>query len=148
MRRPGLRVYSIHLPPPYSGKGEEPEALREGFCVPALLLTVLWALAHRLWLRAALLVGIAAVLAVTGFLLGLDLAGQAIVTLGFMIWVGTEGNDWQRHALARRGWRDDGVIAADSADAALRRYWDLAAVTSRVPDPPALPESPGETARA
>jgi hypothetical protein len=148
MKRPSLRVYSIHLPPPYSGKDQEPEALREGFSVTAFLLTVLWALAHRLWLRAALLVAIAAVLAVSGYMLGLNLAGQAIVTLGFMVWVGTEGNDWQRDALARRGWRDGGVIAADSDDAAIRRYWDLAAVTSGVPGPPSLPETPGETARA
>ncbi len=91
---------------------------------------------------------IIAVLAVTGYVLGLNLAGQVIVSLAFMIWVGMEGNDWRRHALARRGWRDGGVIAADSADAAMRRYWDLAAVTSRGPAPASPPESLGETATA
>ena len=148
MRRSSLRVYSIHLPPPYSGKDQEPEALREGFNIPAFLLTALWALAHRMWLPAALLSAIAAALAGTGYLLGLDSAGQAIVALAFMIWAGTEGNDWRRDALARRGWRDGGVITAESADAAIRRYWDLAAVTSLTPGPASRPESPGETATA
>ena len=148
MRRPNLRVYSIHLPPPYSGKDQEPDALREGFSVPAFGLTVIWVLAHRLWMRAGLLALIIALLAVSVYVLGMGDIGQVIVSLAFMIWVGMEGNDWRRHALARRGWRDGGVIAADSADAAMRRYWDLAAVTSRGPAPASPPESLGETATA
>ena len=106
MRRPNLRVYSIHLPPPYSGKDQEPDALREGFSVPAFGLTVIWVLAHRLWMRAGLLAVIIAVLAVSVYVLGMGDIGQVIVSLAFMIWVGMEGNDWRRHALARRGWRD------------------------------------------
>ncbi len=148
MRRPKLGVYSIHLPPPYSGKDQEPDALREGFSVPAFGLTVIWVLTHRLWRRAGLLAVIIAVLAVSVFVLGMGDIGQVIVSLAFMIWVGMEGNDWRRHALARRGWRDGGVIAADSADAAIRRYWDLTAVTSRGPGPASPPESLGETATA
>ncbi len=148
MRRSSLRVYSIHLPPPYSGKDQEPEALREGFNIPAFLLTALWALAHRMWLRAALLPALAAALAGFGYLLGLDPPGQAIVALAFMVWVGAEANDWRRDALARRGWRDGGVITAEGADTAMRRYWDLSAVTTRAPGPPSRPESPGETATA
>ena len=91
---------------------------------------------------------IIAVLAVSVFVLGMGDIGQVIVGLAFMIWVGMEGNDWRRHGLARRGWRDGGVIAADSADAAMRRYWDLKAVTSRGPDPASPPESLGETQTA
>lgn len=148
MRRPSLRVYSIHLPPPYSAKGEEPEALREGFNVLAFALTFLWALSYRLWIQAVMLVVIIAVLGATGYLLGLSATGEVIVALAFMIWVGMEGNDWRRRGMERRGWLDGGVIAADSADAALRRYWDLTAVTSRPSGPPSLPENPGETATA
>ncbi len=148
MRRPNLRVYSIYLPPPYSGKDQEPDALREGFSVPAFGLTVIWVLAHRLWMRAGLAAVIIAVLAVSVFVLGMGDIGQVIVSLAFMIWVGMEANDWRCHALARRGWRDGGVIAADSADAAIRRYWDLTAVTSRGPGPASPPESLGETATA
>ncbi|MDX1484090.1 MAG: DUF2628 domain-containing protein [Alphaproteobacteria bacterium] len=128
MRRAGLRIYSIHLPPPYSAAGREPEALREGFSIAAFLLTVLWALANRLWLRGAIAAAVIILALGLAQLLALNVLGQAVIVLAFMVWVGMEGNDWLRAGLARRGWREVCVIAAESEDGAIRRYADLSAL--------------------
>ena len=143
MKRSGLRLYSIHLPPPYSARGREPDALREGFSPIAFLLTVAWALANRLWIQAGVLAAVIGVLLVIGIVAGLNVAGLAVVTLAVMAWVGMEANDWLRTGLARRGWREVGVIAAENEDAALRRYGDLASLI-----PPAFPGSPPGDAAA
>ena len=129
MKRAGLRLYSIHLPAPYTARGAEPEALREGFCLAAFLLTVLWALANRLWLRAGVLAAVLGGLLAAITLAGLNGPGLAVITLAVMAWVGMEANDWRRAGLAKRGWREVGVIAAENQDAALRRYGDLAALS-------------------
>ena len=142
MKRAGLRLYSIHLPPPYSARGREPDALREGFSLTAFLLTVAWALANRLWIRAAVLGAVLGVLLGIGIIAGLNVAGLAVVTLAIMAWAGMEANDWLRTGLAKRGWREVGVIAAENEDAALRRYGDLASLI-----PPASPGPlPGDAA--
>jgi hypothetical protein len=152
MRRPALRIYSIHLPPPYSTKDREPEAVREGFAPAAFLLTLVWALVHRMWLRAGVLLGLFVVFGVLGEIIALNAAGQAVVGLAIMIWAGMEGNDWLRESLLRRGWRDAGVIAADSADAAIRRYWDISAISASSPTAgpvaPSIPGSPEAPASA
>lgn len=144
MRRAGFKIYSIHLPPPYSARGAEPEAVKEGFCFVAFLLNVIWALANRLWVQAAILFGLMAVLSGIGALIGLNVLGQAILILAVMAWAGMEGNDWHRAALNRRGWREAGIIAAESEDAALRRFGDLSALGPgpAVPSTPAPPPAP------
>lgn len=143
MKRTGLRLYSIHLPPPYSARGREPDALREGFSLIAFLLTVAWALANRLWIRAGVLGAVIGVLLGIGSVAGLNVAGLAVVTLAIMAWAGMEANDWLRTDLAKRGWREVGVIAAENEDAALRRYGDLASLI-----PPASPGPPPGDAAA
>lgn len=137
MKRAGLRLYSIHLPPPYTAPGREPDALREGFNLTAFLLTVVWTLANRLWLRAGVLAAVIAILYCVGVIVGLNWVGFAVVILAIMAWVGMEANDWLRADLVRRGWRAAGVIAAENEDAALRRYGDLASL-----DPPVSPGLP------
>lgn len=149
MRRPKLKVYSIHLPPPYSARGAEPEAVREGFSFSAFLLSVIWALGHRLWLWAAALFALFLVVILFAWLVGLNDAGEAVLILAVMVWSGMEGNDKLRSGLAARGWREAGVIAAESEDAALRRFGDLSALgpapgrpaagPAPAPQPPASP---------
>ncbi|HSR55552.1 MAG TPA: DUF2628 domain-containing protein [Alphaproteobacteria bacterium] len=143
MKRAGLRVYSIHLPPPYSARGAEPEALREGFSFGAFLLNVLWALTNRLWIFAGILFLLFIVALAAAELLGLNLAGELVLILAIMIWAGMEGNDRLRAGLAGRGWREAGVIAAESEDAAIRRFADLASLGPvREPSAPSRPEAP------
>lgn len=137
MTRAGFRLYSIHLPAPYTARGAEPEALREGFSLIAFLLTVFWVLANRLWIRAGVLVAVIGVAWAVATFAGLNMPGLAVITLAVMAWVGMEANDWRRAGLAKRGWREVGVIAAENQDAALRRYGDLAALSAEPSPGPA-----------
>lgn len=145
MRRPGFKVYTIHLPPPYSAQGAEPEALKEGFSFAAFLLNVIWALVLRLWVWAAILFALIFVICAVGALIGLNAVGQGILVLAVMVWAGMEGNDWHRDSLAGRGWREAGIIAAENEDAALRRFGDLSTLG---PGPAVLPRSAPPPAHA
>lgn len=123
-----MRIYTIHLPPPYSARGHEPLAIREGFNWWALLFSGLWAFANRMWLA-----GIAMLLVPAAVAAGLDYAGAAeifstVVTLAVAVYIGAAANDWQRAHLARKGWKETRVIAAADRDSALRRYLDFAAI--------------------
>lgn len=121
-----MHVYTIHLPPPYAASRDRlPVAVREGFNLWAFLFTGLWAFTRRMWLEGVvlLLVGMA-----LGFLLertGLPEGAASVVSIAYMYLVGCHANDWRRGALARRGWREDGVVVAEDADAALRRHGDF-----------------------
>jgi hypothetical protein len=139
VKRAGLRLYTIHLPAPYSARGAEPQALREGFCLTAFLLTVPWALANRLWIRAGVLSAVIGVFLGIGTVADLNVPGFAVIALAVMAWVGMEANDWLRAGWARRGWREGGVLAAENADTALRRYGDLVSLTPPVAPGDAVP---------
>ena len=116
-----MRVYTVHMPP-LSGRNRDPILVKEGFSWPALLFGPLWTLAHRLWLETVGLIFVSIVLAGAMDAFGLDVVMQAIVSLAAAVLVGAHGPDWRRHGLARRGYREIGVIAARNLDEALARY--------------------------
>ncbi len=123
-----MRIYTIHLPPPYTARAAEPVVIREGFSLWAFLFTGLWALFHRMWL-----IGVAVVVATVALALALAVfsvsdPAQLVVTLALDVWIGSVANDWRRFHLARKGWKEAAVIAAPDRDTALRRYLDLAAI--------------------
>ena len=113
-----MRVYTVHLLNIKSDDGLE--FVREGFSVWAFLLSWLWALRHRLWLFAGVI--LVANMAVAG--LELHPAGQAALSLGISVAAGLFGNDMRRRALAGRGYRDMGVVAEGDEDSAARRFLD------------------------
>ncbi len=117
-----MRIYTVHLPP----SGDQPLLVKEGFCWPAFLFTVLWALWHRMWGTAALLfvVGTALDALVEG--LGLAAPAQAAVGLAYLVVVGYLANDLRRRSLWRRGYLEAGVVAGPSREAAELRFLDLA----------------------
>ena len=128
-----MRIYTIHMPPPFTQRGREAVVIREGFNWFAFLLSGLWAFGHRMWL-----VGIAIFVVTVALALGIDALGlgeiaEAVVTLAVSFYVGASANDWRRAHLARKGWQEVAVIAAADGDGALRRYLDFAALgTARV----------------
>ena len=119
-----MQVYTVHRPP-FAGRDAEPLLLREGFCWPAALFSVIWALAHRMWWTAFGLLVAALALEAALAATGLDQGAGFAVFCGYAVIAGLFGNDWRRAALDRAGWRFDGVVAAAGADAALRRLVDL-----------------------
>jgi hypothetical protein len=109
-----LKLYSVHLRAWSAEPDRDAVLLREGFCWPACLFTLAWALAHRLWLPAAGLAVPVLGLAALGAWLPVDPLAIEAVGLLLALWVGCEGNDWRRAALRRRGYAETGVIAAPS----------------------------------
>ena len=123
-----MRIYTIHLPPPFSTALREPVVVAEGFNWWALVFSGLWAFGHRMWL-----LGAAMLAATTAIALGLDWMGvsetaDAVITLAVGIYIGFAANDWHRAHLARKGWKQAGVVAAADRDGALRRYLDFASI--------------------
>lgn len=123
-----MRLYTVHMPSGGPPPGEPPELVKEGFCWPAFFFSVFWALYHRLWLAAVLIV--LATLAL-GMALAVSGAGETVdfaAHLGLAIFIGTAANDWRRSKLAKRGWRLTGVVAASNGDEACRRWGEAHAV--------------------
>ena len=138
-----MKIYSVHVSPTTAGWDGDAELVKAGFCWPAFLFTVLWAAWHRAWWVAAALLVVSIAIAFGAEAVALGPTGQVVVNLGFLALVGFHGGDFRRWSLGRRGYRDQGVVAGDNADAALHRYLDRRSRTARQgPLPPAPPPSP------
>lgn len=119
-----MRIYTVHL----RRQGLDPDRdialVKEGFCWPALLFSVFWALWCRLWWVALGLLGVEMALGGAVALLGLDPLSEAAVSLGFAVIVGFGANDLKRWTLRRQGFVEVAVVIADGRDAAERRFYD------------------------
>jgi hypothetical protein len=95
--------------------------IRDGFSLIAFFLPTLWLLWHRLWIEAAfafaVTIGLAALANVAGF-------GIAAFVLSLLVsfYAGLEGAALRIAASRRRGWREVGIIDADSVGDAETRY--------------------------
>lgn len=143
--------------PPYTPAGDravEAEYVADRFSVWAFVFPVVWALWHRLWLEAAILVliglGIGFAVARAGTA-PVEVAG-GIMTLLISILVGLESASLRVAALRRRGWSEAAIVNADNAEEAAIRFAVSAAnvpgtaPASAVP-PPAFkphPKSPAD----
>ena len=94
--------------------------VKEGFAWPALLFGPLWALAHRMWLTAAVLA--AAWVGVALLLDGSDSA-QSLACLLLVLLQGFFGNDVREWAAARSGFELTNVVAAPNLAEAERRLF-------------------------
>lgn len=117
-----MRIYTVHL----RRRALTPDLVlvKEGFCWPAFLLSVPWALWHRMWMSAVAFMVAAAALGGAGVLVGLDEAGQGVVSLGFAVIVGYLANDLRRLSLARRDFEFRDVVGGDDRTAAERAFLD------------------------
>ena len=118
-----MRTYTVHYRP---GATETDIAVvKEGFSWGAFLFTALWALWHRLWLGFVALAVVLLAIDAAMELLALNEAIASIVGFVLSLLIGFGANDWRRRALERRGYVMGAVVAAQDADAALRRYADF-----------------------
>lgn len=147
-----MSVYTVHEPPLRAAEASpDPERfvfVRDGFYFWAFLLTPLWMLWHRLWL--VLLIYVVAVLAIENALYyaGVDAAGGYLVLLLLSLLAGLEASTLRRFRLARRGFRQVGIVGGSNAETAERRFFhawaDAAPGKSGKPPAPAseLPPMP------
>jgi hypothetical protein len=109
----------------------------------------LWMLRHRMWLvllgYVILLVALEVVLRAAGASAGVvGLTGVLITLL-----VGLEASTLRRFTLARRGWKNVGVVSGHDIEDAERRFFDdWARQATRAPWPtaPAAPSAPAMAA--
>ena len=143
-----MTSFTVHLPSaPYSGMGEpEPDLARavlvpEKFSWGAFVFGPLWLLSRGLWI--AFIVWLAAFIALS-VASTIFLSGNAAFWIFFLmeLFLGCEGNNLRRGALARRGYRFVDVVAGRPRDMAERTFFARWLATgSSVPPPPPVPRS-------
>lgn len=124
-----MAVYVVMEPP---GRGHDADAIfvRDGFAWLGFLVPPLWLLWHQLWIEAVLAFVAIGFLSALGETFGFVLAGSLLIFL-VMLYVGLEGQALRIAALARRGWRQWGVVVADDLDDADARYAVEAGATAQ-----------------
>jgi hypothetical protein len=123
-----MAVYTVHEPPLRAGAGSAPEPerfifVRDGFSFWALLFGPLWMLRHRMWLVLLGYLVVVAALAVVLRLHGTAAAGTIVWALLALL-IGFEAGTLRRFALARRGFRNIGLVVGDDLELAERRFFD------------------------
>jgi hypothetical protein len=103
-----VKVWTAHEKPHAS-----PILLREGFSFGALIFGPFWLAAHRAWLPA----GAALVLSILILVLTHPPA-SAVLLLGLAVLLGMSGRDLVRWSIARRGYRESGVVTGRNQDEA------------------------------
>jgi Protein of unknown function (DUF2628) len=123
-----MAVYTVHEPPLKRDQtAPDPDRfvfVRDGFSFWAFLLAPLWMLRHRLWLVFTGYVLVTIALQIVLGMIGASPTVMAVTGL-LMAWlVGLEAATLRRFTLARRRWRNVGIVVGDDADAVERRFFD------------------------
>jgi Protein of unknown function (DUF2628) len=123
-----MSVYTVHEPPLRAAEAAaDPERfafVRDGFSIWAFLLAPLWMLWHRLWLVLAIYVVLWLGIEAGLLALGASTFVTVPVALFIALLVGLEAGTFRRFTLARRGWRNVGIISGDDLEDAERRFFD------------------------
>ena len=140
-----MAIYVVMEPPAGGNKADDTTLVRDGFTWLGLLFSPLWLAWHRLWIEAVLTFAVMTVLSMLGEKLGLEGAGSALSLL-VSLYVGLEGQALRIAALRRRGWREWGVVEADTlGDAELRQALEAG---SRAEEPVSMPRIVPDTSLA
>lgn len=123
-----MSIYTVHQPPLEAGAAAaEPYRfvfIRDGFSWWAFLLTPLWMLRHCLWLVLVIYLVVSAALEAGLRALGAPMFALVVVGLLISLLVGLEAGTLRRFKLARRHWRNIGVVTGDALEDAERRFFD------------------------
>ena len=147
-----MSIYTVHQPPLDSGAAAaEPYRfvfVRDGFSWWAFLLTPFWMLRHRLWLALAIYLLASAALDAGLRALGASVFTLILASLLISLLAGLEAGTLRRFKLARRRWRNIGVVTGDDVEDAERRFFDawIRQAPARRPPPPPSAPAPGSAA--
>ena len=119
-----IRFYAAYVDPSSLERDRAVAMVKQGMSWPAFFFSVLWALRHRMWRTAAILL-----LAIAGLdraltVLGADEVASGIAGLGLAAYIGLSANDWRGRALERRGMRLAAIVAASDAERAAQRWFE------------------------
>ena len=98
--------------------------IKDGFSWPGFLIPFFWLIWHRLWLPLAVYLAAVALLALAGHVV-FSLPDGLMTCLGLLLnlFVGLEGNNFRRRALAKRGFEEIADIVADNSETASYRFF-------------------------
>ncbi|MSP52139.1 MAG: DUF2628 domain-containing protein [Alphaproteobacteria bacterium] len=124
-----MRTYTVHQTPSWAIAGEPDSCesivlIADGFNWFSFLLTIPWALWHRMWWIAAGLFLLVGCIGGASQLLRIDQFLLDLIGVSLLVWIGFESNDWRRQWLAHRGWRDLGLVVARNRGEAEARFFD------------------------
>lgn len=126
-----MRVYTVHLRRHGLDAERDLVLVKEGFSWPAFIAGVLWALWHRLWLFALLLVVAAGGINGIAYLTGADSFAGGVLSFALAVAAGWIGNDMRRRVLEKKGFAFVGVVTAGNDDDAVRRFLDGDPIAAR-----------------
>ncbi len=119
-----FKLYSVHLNPSAPRPYETAEFVPEGFSLWAFMFGVLWALYHRLWVLAFILLCLNIALGSMADTMGFSMASISVLQLGLQVMVGFQANDARRIALVRQGYIVVDMVAAHTLLHAEQRFYD------------------------
>jgi hypothetical protein len=96
--------------------------VKEGFSFLAAAFHCFWALYQRMWLVSFIL------LAINIFLIFLETKGYVRlgvlqpIRFGFLLFVGSNFNDWHRYAITKKGYVFQGVVSGKNEDEASYKF--------------------------
>jgi len=129
-----MSVFTVHEPPLRAAdSAPNPERftfVRDGFYFWAFALTPLWMLWHRMWLVLLIYLIVAVGADSAMHYAGIGSGGVVVFQLVISLLIGFEASTLRRFTLARRGWKNVGVVAGDGVEAAERRFFDAWAVAA------------------
>jgi len=141
-----MSVYTVHEPPQRGGHAlshtERFAFVRDGFSWAAFLFGPLWMLRHRLWLALLAYILVCIGLVAAGRAAGIS--GGTAFFVGFLLalLIGFEAPSLRRYGLARRRWRNLGVVIGDDVESAERRFFDAWIAAEPVHHTPPSPAPP------
>jgi hypothetical protein len=136
-----MRIFTVHIKPYSPAPDGEAVLIKEGFCWPAALIPILWALYRRLWRWVIILIAAQVAISMVGDALGFGLSMQLPVAVAFAAYVGFSANDWRRAGLARRGFALADIVVGKDMLAAERRYFQRALMSRRTETTSQQPEA-------
>lgn len=119
-----FKLYSVHINPSAPRPYETAEFVPEGFSLWAFMFGVLWALYHRLWVLAFILLCLNIALGGMADTMGFSMASISVLQLGLQVMVGFQANDVRRIALTKRGYIVADMVAAHTLLHAEQRFYD------------------------
>lgn len=116
-----MKVYTAHRSP--NTPREHALFIKDGFSWPAFLFPAIWFIIKRLWLALALYILAVAVISATAS--ATDLSGGSVfaILLGLNLILGFEANKFNRRALARRGFAEEGPFVGEDLEEAELKYF-------------------------
>nr|WP_316651080.1 DUF2628 domain-containing protein [uncultured Gellertiella sp.] len=130
-----MASYLVLTPQGTRGPTDAARFVRDGFSIFALVFPLLWMLAHRLWLPAALLFAIEAVIGYYAAQTGHD-TGAALVLFALSLLIALESGQIRYRFLSGKGWQTGAIIPAGSLAEAEEIYFSGLSGTAPSSDPP------------